>query len=160
MNEVVTGVVSYAIQLYMVKTGNITDGGRMTALVVMNARMLKGFQTVGDMLKANIWGNHFSFLHVALPTSCVDLKTVDPVDFIVKAKDEMRRKRNSLALYFTSRILNVFRKIRGPEVRDLSFFYYSYLCSKVFKKIIKKKMSSIHDFEEKELIFTIFWGVF
>ncbi|XP_043709633.1 wax ester synthase/diacylglycerol acyltransferase 4-like [Telopea speciosissima] len=115
VNEVITGVISYAIQLYMQKIGNVSNGERMTALVVMNARMLKGFNTVGDMLKANIWGNHFSFLHVMLPSKCKDLKNMDPMDFVVQAKDEMRRRRNSMALYLTKRILGVFRKIRGPE---------------------------------------------
>ncbi|XP_042483870.1 wax ester synthase/diacylglycerol acyltransferase 11-like [Macadamia integrifolia] len=115
VNEVITGVISYAIQLYMNKIGNVSNGERMTAIVVMNARMLKGFQTVGDMLKANIWGNHFSFLHVMLPSKCKDLKNMDPMDFVVQAKDEMRRRRNSMALYLTKRILGIFRKIRGPD---------------------------------------------
>ncbi|KAJ4964558.1 hypothetical protein NE237_016407 [Protea cynaroides] len=115
VNEVITGVISYAIQLYMQKTGNVSNGERMTALVVMNARMLKGFKTVGDMLKANIWGNHFSFLHVMLPSKCKDLKNKDPTDFVVQAREEMRRRRNSMALYLTKRILGLFKKVRGPE---------------------------------------------
>ncbi|XP_042483872.1 wax ester synthase/diacylglycerol acyltransferase 4-like [Macadamia integrifolia] len=119
VNEVMTGVISYAIQLYIQRTGKVSNGAtRMTALVVVNARMLRGFKTIADMLKAHIWGNHFSLLHVALPStsSDQDLNNVDPLEFIIKAKDELRRKRNSMALYFTSRIWNIISSLKGPEV--------------------------------------------
>ncbi|XP_043710125.1 wax ester synthase/diacylglycerol acyltransferase 4-like [Telopea speciosissima] len=118
VTEVMTGVISYAIQLYVQRTGQVSNGAaRMTALVVVNARMLRGFKSIAEMLKAHIWGNHFSLLHVALPsTSCEDLNNFDPLEFIIKARDELRRKRNSLSLYFTSRIWNIISSIKGREV--------------------------------------------
>ncbi|KAJ4965513.1 hypothetical protein NE237_017362 [Protea cynaroides] len=118
VNEVMMGVISYAIQLYTQRTEKVFNGApRMTALMVVNARMLRGFKSIADMLKAHIWGNHFSLLHVSLPStpSDQDLINVDPLEFIIKSKDELRRKRNSLALYFTTRIWNILSTIKGPE---------------------------------------------
>nr|DAD41204.1 TPA_asm: hypothetical protein HUJ06_015527 [Nelumbo nucifera] len=102
----------------MKRVGKVSKKARITSLVVLNARMLKGFKTVGDMLKANIWGNRFSLLHVSVPSN-VDVNKVDPMDFVVQAKKEMRRRRNSMALFFNNRLLHVLRSIRGPEVSYL-----------------------------------------
>ncbi|MGD7217369.1 wax ester/triacylglycerol synthase domain-containing protein, partial [Ralstonia pseudosolanacearum] len=66
VNDVTTGVIAYALQLYMKRKGQASGETRSTALIVMNLRMLRGFKNLEDMLKANIWGNHFGFLRVSL----------------------------------------------------------------------------------------------
>lgn len=114
VNDVTTGVIAYALQLYMKRKGQASGETRSTALIVMNLRMLRGFKNLEDMLKANIWGNHFGFLRVSLP-SFSDVDSADPIDYISKSKAEMKRRMNSMASYFTSKFLSVLGRLRGPE---------------------------------------------
>ncbi|OVA20920.1 O-acyltransferase [Macleaya cordata] len=117
VNDVTTGWISYGLHLYMKKLGESGDGSSsLTALVVMNMRMYRGFKSIEEMLKANIWGNYFGLLSVSLPFFVSsEMEQVDPLDYIVKAKEEMERKANSYGAYFTSKLLNIVGKLRGPE---------------------------------------------
>ncbi|MCL7033463.1 hypothetical protein MKW94_006849 [Papaver nudicaule] len=117
VNDITTGWISYGLHLYMKKLGESGDGSsRCTALVVMNMRMYKGFKSIEAMLKANIWGNHFGLLSVSLPPFVSDdMEKVDPLDYIVQAKEEMLRKANSFGAYFTSKLLGYMGKVTGPE---------------------------------------------
>ncbi|KAF9601525.1 hypothetical protein IFM89_020320 [Coptis chinensis] len=114
VNDVTTGIVAYAMQLYIKRKGKYTGETRSTALVVLNLRMLRGFKTLEEMLKANIWGNHFGFLSITLP-SFKDVDNVDPLEYIAKSKSEMRRKLNSMATYFTGKLLYLLGSLKGPE---------------------------------------------
>ncbi|KAL5731229.1 hypothetical protein ACHQM5_003978 [Ranunculus cassubicifolius] len=114
VNDVTTGLIAYALQLYMKRKGQSPGETQSTALIVMNLRMTRGFKTLEDMLKANIWGNHFGFLTVALP-SFSDVDNVDPLEYVSKSKNEMKRRMNSMSNYFTSKFLNLLGALRGPE---------------------------------------------
>ncbi|XP_077214343.1 wax ester synthase/diacylglycerol acyltransferase 4-like [Tasmannia lanceolata] len=114
VNDVATGVMFYGIQLYGQRMNQISRGKRMTAVVLLNTRMVNGYQSVQDMLKADTWGNHFTFLQISIP-SCSDVEKAHPLEFVFKAKKMIRRKRNSMAFYFTGRLLQLLRKIRGRE---------------------------------------------
>ncbi|XP_058089026.1 wax ester synthase/diacylglycerol acyltransferase 4-like [Magnolia sinica] len=116
VNDVVVGVIFYAIQLYKQKmVGHRSDGGeRMTALVLLNTRMINGYQSVNDMLSQKTWGNHFTFLPIPIPC-CKDTDNENPLKFINKAKETIKRKKNSLAVYLTGRLLDTLRSIRGPK---------------------------------------------
>ncbi|PIA56356.1 hypothetical protein AQUCO_00700584v1 [Aquilegia coerulea] len=113
VNDVVTGVLYYIIHLYMVKTRDISCGKNMNLLVMFNTRMLRGYKSIDEMMKANIWGNHVSLLVVPVPCLSGDQK-VDPLYFVTKAKEIMKKKKNSLFTYLTSIILKVLTSIRGP----------------------------------------------
>ncbi|KAI3937429.1 hypothetical protein MKW92_029490 [Papaver armeniacum] len=117
VNDITTGWISYGLHLYMKKLGESGDGNsRCTALVVMNMRMYRGFKSIEEMLKANIWGNHFGLLSVSLPPFVSDdMESVDPLDYIVQAKEEMLRKANSFGAFFTSKLLHYMGKVTGPE---------------------------------------------
>ncbi|KAI3951655.1 hypothetical protein MKW92_023215 [Papaver armeniacum] len=117
VNDITTGWISYGLHLYMKKLGESGDGSsRCTALVVMNMRMYRGFKSIEEMLKANIWGNHFGLLSVSLPSFVSDdMESVDPLDYIVQAKEEMLRKANSFGAFFTSKLLHYMGKVTGPE---------------------------------------------
>ncbi|XP_058089043.1 wax ester synthase/diacylglycerol acyltransferase 4-like [Magnolia sinica] len=116
VNDVVVGVIFHAIQLYKKKmVGDRSDGGeRMTALVLLNTRMINGYQSVNDMLSQKTWGNHFTFLPMPIPC-CKDTGNENPLTFINKAKKTIKRKKNSLAVYLTGRLLDTLRRIRGPK---------------------------------------------
>lgn len=114
VNDVAVGTIFYAIQLYKQRTSQNSSGTRMTALVLLNTRMLSGYQSLNDMLRQNTWGNHFTFLHVGIP-SCKDAEKADPLAFIYKARKTIKRKKNSFAVVLTGRLLQMLRSIRGPE---------------------------------------------
>ncbi|KAF6160705.1 hypothetical protein GIB67_019645 [Kingdonia uniflora] len=113
VNDVITGLVSYMIHLYMVRMGKISKNGDMTLLVMVNMRALKGYKSIDDMLKANIWGNHSRFLHVKLPSHGEEC--IDPLQFIMKAKKVMEKKKKSVAIYLIDPILKVLRWFSGRK---------------------------------------------
>lgn len=91
VNDVAVGTIFYAIQLYKQRTCQNPGGTRMTALVLLNTRMLGGYQSLKDMLGKKSWGNHFTFLHIPIPL-CEDGEKVDPLTFICKAKERHKEK--------------------------------------------------------------------
>ena len=99
-----------------------------TALVLLNTRVISGYKSLKEMRKSDHvssqWGNQFAFLHVSLP-ELVDDKFTDPLDFVAKAQQIIQRKRNSLAVYLTGRLLEAVRKYRGPEV--FTHYIYTYI---------------------------------
>ncbi|XP_058089049.1 wax ester synthase/diacylglycerol acyltransferase 5-like [Magnolia sinica] len=114
VNDVAVGIIFYAIQLYQQRMGQISPGRRMTALVLLNTRMVNGYQCVEDMLKEKTWGNHFTFLQIAIPSSD-NAEKENPLAFLLKAKKTIKRKRHSLAVYLNGRLVQMLRTIRGPE---------------------------------------------
>lgn len=125
INDVITGVLFYGIQLYMEKAAAGTGkagfdkNSRVTALVLLNTRNIAGYQTVEEMMKPGAtspWGNQFGFLHVALPFSSGEVEKTDPLNLIYEARDVIQRKRSSLAVYLTGRLLELMRSTSGPEV--------------------------------------------
>ncbi|KAK9101706.1 hypothetical protein Sjap_018960 [Stephania japonica] len=114
VNDVTTGVMAYALQLYMKRVGQEPINPVATAAIVMNMRMYRGFKSLEEMLKANIWGNHFHFVSVPLPMTS-DLDNVDPLDYVTGSKAEMKKKMNSLGAYFSSKFVSLLGSLRGTE---------------------------------------------
>ncbi|XP_058078247.1 wax ester synthase/diacylglycerol acyltransferase 5-like isoform X2 [Magnolia sinica] len=100
--------------LYQQRMGRIWSSQRMTALVLLNTRMINGYHSVKEMLKKKTWGNHFTFLQIAIP-SCSNAEKENPLAFLIKAKKTIKRKRHSLAVYLTGRLVQMLRTILGPE---------------------------------------------
>lgn len=108
-----------------------------TALVLLNTRVISGYKSLKEMTASDSssqWGNQFAFLHVTLP-ELVDAKFTSPLDFVAKAQQTIQRKRNSLAVHLTGRLLETLRKYRGPEVCT-QYSYFSCLikcmqCTKI-----------------------------
>jgi hypothetical protein len=92
-----------------------------TALVLLNTRNISGYNSVKEMVdiknnnKNSIWGNQFAFLHVSIP-ELSGKKFENPLEFIWEAHKEINRKKNSLATPLTGMVLNMVKKLRGPEV--------------------------------------------
>lgn len=117
VNDVVTGTVFYGLQLYLQAAGQGSEAARVTALVLLNTRAIRAYQSLKDMNQPDSkapWGNHFAFLHVSVPT-CSNPENADPLDSIRRAKKIIKAKRNSLGVFLTAGLLEVIRKIKGPE---------------------------------------------
>ncbi|KAF8391334.1 hypothetical protein HHK36_023638 [Tetracentron sinense] len=117
VNDVITGIIFYGTRLYMQSSSHGSSTAESTALVLLNTRAIKSYQSVEEMIKPDSearWGNQFAFLHVSIPKS-IDAETANPLDFVFKAQQVIKRKRSSLAVYLTGRLLEMIRKFKGPE---------------------------------------------
>ncbi|MCD7466845.1 hypothetical protein HAX54_003888 [Datura stramonium] len=118
INDVITGIVVYGTRLYMQGVNEETCNGKCSALVLFNTRALGGsYKSVSDMITPNSdmpWGNHFTFLPVSLP-KLTNNNNSNPLDFVQKAHRIIERKRNSASVWLTSKLLDLLRKLRGPE---------------------------------------------
>ncbi|OUZ99816.1 O-acyltransferase [Macleaya cordata] len=124
VNDVVVGIVFYGTHLYSqavavdkTTTPSRTSNSRRTALVLLNTRMINGYRSLEDMIEKDLWGNHFSFIHLSIPSysTSTDQEKVDPLSFILKAKKTIKRNRNSMSIYLNSALLRLVGSIKGPE---------------------------------------------
>ncbi|PKA51679.1 O-acyltransferase WSD1 [Apostasia shenzhenica] len=136
INDVITGVIFYGIQLYMHSTINghhhhhhhrhhlheMNSCKKVTALVLLNTRIVNGYQSVEEMKRPgtkNPWGNQFAFIPVSLPSSGrggAGVELSDPLSFVLKGRQIIRAKRNSFGVLLTGKLLEAIRRHRGPEV--------------------------------------------
>ncbi|KAJ3685097.1 hypothetical protein LUZ61_014261 [Rhynchospora tenuis] len=117
VNDVISGVIFYGVNLYMHACGNRTKGANVTAVVMVNTRTVRAYQTVQEMIKSNSkapWGNNFALLSVAVPM-CEDSENVDPLYFLSKTSKTIKAKKNSHGLFLTGLLVKTIGKIRGPE---------------------------------------------
>nr|XP_018622808.1 uncharacterized protein LOC104086092 isoform X2 [Nicotiana tomentosiformis] len=117
INDVITGVVIYGTRLYMQGINKETSNGKCTALVLFNTRAVGGYKSVSEMIKPNSempWGNHFTFLPVSLP-KLTSTDSLNPLGFVQKARRVIKRQRNSASVFLTGRLLEILRKVEGPE---------------------------------------------
>ncbi|KAF8014150.1 hypothetical protein BT93_H0096 [Corymbia citriodora subsp. variegata] len=120
VNDVVMGVVFLATRLYMHRMrGNSNLGTNSTALVLLNTRNLRNYKSVSEMVQPNSkspWGNNFAFLHVPIPkVKRSDSQFSDPVKFVHKAHEVIKRKRSSLGVVLTGKLLEIMKKCRNVE---------------------------------------------
>ncbi|KAI9178459.1 hypothetical protein LWI28_026755 [Acer negundo] len=91
-----------------------------TALVLLNSREFRGYVSVKEMIKPDSkspWGNCFAFLHVPLPKLTDDDSNSysNPLEFVWKTREIINAQKSSLGVYLTGRLLQVLKKLRGPE---------------------------------------------
>ncbi|XP_078431476.1 wax ester synthase/diacylglycerol acyltransferase 4-like isoform X2 [Wolffia australiana] len=118
INDVITGIIFLGLQLYVQKENDRRVAFNSTALVLLNTRVVKSYQSLEEIMKPDgksPWGNQFGFLHVSLPKS-YDPERVKPLDFVLQAKKTIGRKKNSLAVFLNGMLLETIRKLKGPEV--------------------------------------------
>eukprot|EP01018_Ginkgo_biloba_P010241 Gb_13459 [translate_table: standard] len=128
VNDVITGVIFYGFQRYLqsflsgekqyAEPNNdiLTkmERLRVTALALINTRALSGLQNLEEMMKTDTqtpWGNHFGFVHVPIPVG----KFENPMDFVRRAKRSLDRKKMSLAVFVTGRVLCYLAKLKGAK---------------------------------------------
>ncbi|XP_004516680.1 wax ester synthase/diacylglycerol acyltransferase 4-like [Cicer arietinum] len=118
INDVLVGIIFLGIRLYMQEMNKDSSKYKSTALVLMNTRSIKGYKSIKEMVDKNNkngpWGNQFAFLHTPIP-ELNDTKIENPLEFILEAHEEINRKKNSLGAPLTGLLLNVMKKLRGPE---------------------------------------------
>lgn len=110
-------------RLYMQEKSKESSKAQSTALVLLNTRIFRSYESVEDMVKPNAktrWGNHFAFLHVAMPP-LAEASSTNPLEFVFRAQQIINVKKNSLAVFLTGQLLKILKKLRGPEVR---MYYY------------------------------------
>ena len=119
MNEVILGLLSYMIHLYMIKMGKISNvDSSLSILIMTNMRVLQGYKNIEEMIKSpNSWGNHSRFMPVSIPSFSCDLDKVNPLDFIVKARETMNIKKKSIFIHIIDPALKIWRSIKGQKVR-------------------------------------------
>ncbi|KAK4846529.1 hypothetical protein QYF36_018638 [Acer negundo] len=91
-----------------------------TALVLLNSREFRGYVSIKEMIKPDSkspWGNCFAFLHVPLPKLTDDDSNSysNPLEFVWKTREIINAQKSSLGVYLTGRLLQVLKKLRGPE---------------------------------------------
>lgn len=109
VNDVITGIIFSGLQLYLQSTTNeeTEKPKNVTALVLLNTRAISTYQPLKEMRKRDSmapWGNHFTFLHVSLPTIKNPLEAIRQMKKIIKAKI------NSLVVCITAAVLELIRK--------------------------------------------------
>ncbi|XP_022859098.1 uncharacterized protein LOC111379886 isoform X3 [Olea europaea var. sylvestris] len=117
VNDVITGVIIFGTRLYMQRANQDSSKGNCTALVLLNTRAIGGYKSVSEMIKPNAempWGNRFAFLQVSIPNLTAS-ELNNPLKFVYKASQLIKRQRNSAAVYLTGQFLDAMTKIRGPE---------------------------------------------
>ncbi|PIA56363.1 hypothetical protein AQUCO_00700590v1 [Aquilegia coerulea] len=114
VNDVVCGMIFYGVHLYTKMVEKNPKNSSKTALVLLNTRMLSGYQSLEEMLKNDMWGNHFAFMHIPLP-SYSDGQKVDLKRFIFKARKIIKRNRNSMAVYLNGILLSLMGNFKGSE---------------------------------------------
>ncbi|PIN14799.1 hypothetical protein CDL12_12573 [Handroanthus impetiginosus] len=116
INDVICGVLFLGIRLYMDATNHDLRNAASTALVLLNTRNIDGYKSISEMVEPQAdspWGNQFAFLHVPVP-QLPDHN--DPLSFVFKAQNLIKKKRYSAAVVLTGKLLDALRKYRGPEV--------------------------------------------
>lgn len=113
------GMVFFGTRLYMQEISEESTKSSSTALVLLNTRMLDDYKSVKEMMQPDTrttssWGNQFAFLHISIPK--LTEFSNNPLDFIYFAQKLIKRKRNSLALYLTGKLLETLTKVKGHEV--------------------------------------------
>lgn len=119
----ITGIIFYGTNLYLQQAAaqdELKSAG-VTALVLLNTRVIGNYKPLSEMTKRDAespWGNQFGFLHVSVPNSKHEAQA-NPLVFVQKARQIIKQKRSSLAVYLTGRLLEMLRKLIGPEVRNI-----------------------------------------
>ncbi|KAI3963356.1 hypothetical protein MKW98_022778 [Papaver atlanticum] len=133
VNDVIIGLLSYMIHLYterkkkklMEQYGeedgllmmNSNGATNMTLCVMVNTRVFQGAKNLDDMIKEEAWGNRSSIAFAKLPAFPND-ELVNPLDFIIKAKKNMDRKKNSLMLPLLDPFLKTATRMLGQKVTN------------------------------------------
>lgn len=112
------GAIFFGIQLYMKAKNHRSRTAETTALVLLNTRNIRAYISAKEMHATNSkapWGNRFHFMHVPVPMLS-DKKELNPLEFVLDAKKNINRQRNSLAVPLTGVLLRLLNQIKGPQV--------------------------------------------
>ncbi|XP_050248326.1 wax ester synthase/diacylglycerol acyltransferase 4-like isoform X2 [Quercus robur] len=126
INDVITGIIFFGTRLYMQEVSQKSSKADSTAIVLLSTRTVKGYKSVKEMIKPESdtpWGNQFGLLHVSIP-KFTNLKSSNPLEFVLKVHKIIRKKRNSSSVYFTGCLLSIMKKLKGPESLTITMVSY------------------------------------
>ncbi|TQD75014.1 hypothetical protein C1H46_039454 [Malus baccata] len=115
INDVLTGMVFLGSRLYMQEMNQSSREAHSTALVLLSTRIMGNYTSIEEMVKPDSkspWGNHFAFLQVPIPKLT---EFSNALDFVWEAQKIIKKKRNSLAIHFTSELLKMLNRFGGHE---------------------------------------------
>jgi len=118
INDVITGMIFYGIRLYMQEIDYMARKAKSTAVVMLNTRDVKGYQSVKEMQNSKVkglWGNKISFLQIPIP-KLSQTRSNNPLDFVWNARKLIKKKRRSFSVYLIGLLLDLEMKLKGPEV--------------------------------------------
>ncbi|KAL4351017.1 hypothetical protein HN51_033398 [Arachis hypogaea] len=116
-NDTLVGMIFLGIRLYMEAKSYESRKTQTTAIVMLNARKIRAYKSVEEMLQTNSdtsWGNRFHSLYLPIP-KLSDANTSNPLDFVLEAHKIIIGLRNSLVFPFSGLILGMLDKIKGTE---------------------------------------------
>ncbi|KAL5054999.1 hypothetical protein RYX36_035681 [Vicia faba] len=117
INDVVCGIIFYGIRLYMEEMNEKTKRANSTAIVMLNTRNIKGYQSLKEMQKPEskgIWGNKISFLQIPIPKPNKS-GICNPLEFVWEAREVIKRKKSSFSVHLIALLMDLEMKLRGPE---------------------------------------------
>ncbi|KAG6768782.1 hypothetical protein POTOM_027711 [Populus tomentosa] len=119
LNDVISGTIFLGTRLYMETLSPGSGNANSTSLVLLNTRMFVGYKSIEEMVGANAdspWGNHFAFLNIPVPKLRDAAGAENPLRFVFKARQIIRRKRmSSFSVYLTAKYLQLVSKFRGAK---------------------------------------------
>ncbi|KAH9305077.1 hypothetical protein KI387_009481, partial [Taxus chinensis] len=124
VNDVIMGIVFYGFRRYCqrvlpadprktVADTKEMENLRVTALALMNTRSQPGIKGLEEMSKSKTgapWENRFGYLHLRVPMG----KLEDPLEYVRRAKHMTDKKKMSVALFLTGRLINYITRFKGP----------------------------------------------
>ncbi|CAI0449265.1 unnamed protein product [Linum tenue] len=131
VNDVMTGTIFLGTRLYMQEMDPGSQAAETTAMVLMNTRMLQSYNSIQEMAEPKTtlaWGNHFAFLHITVP-KLIGMSDGDELrsrrralEFVRTTSATIQKKRFSLAISLTAKLLDLYRKLKGHEA-TASYLY-------------------------------------
>ncbi|XP_057865562.2 wax ester synthase/diacylglycerol acyltransferase 11 isoform X2 [Cryptomeria japonica] len=118
VNDVILGVVFCGFRRYcemVLPDPNQIENLRVTAIALMNSRSQPGLKNLEEMTKPRTktpWGNRWGFLQLAVPMEGFE----NPLEYILRAKRMQERKKMSLAVSITNKVISYITRFRGPKV--------------------------------------------
>ncbi|CAL5202805.1 unnamed protein product [Lathyrus oleraceus] len=117
INDVVCGIIFYGLRLYMDEINERTKTSNSTALVMLNTRNIKGYQSLKEMQKPEskgLWGNKISFLQIPIPKPNKS-GIFNPLEFVLETHDVLNKKKRSFSVHLIGLLMDLEMKLRGPE---------------------------------------------
>ncbi|XP_058733885.1 wax ester synthase/diacylglycerol acyltransferase 4-like [Vicia villosa] len=117
INDVVCGMIFYGLRLYMEEMNERTKTSNSTALVMLNLRSIKGYQSLKEMQKPEskgLWGNKISFLQIPIPKASQS-ESSNPLEFVWEASDVLKKKKRSFGVHLIGLLIDLEMKLIGPE---------------------------------------------
>lgn len=127
VNDVITGIISLGVRLYMQDIDYTSRTKRCTLLPMLNIRNVQSYETKSDNMRMSgrkgNWGNKFTYTHVSVPR-LTDTLVSDPLQFVWEAHYSMKNKKKSLLVFsLLSSLLKIKYQFNGPEVSTYSYVH-------------------------------------